>query len=299
MPASGDPAPLGSWPVPATSGTTRDARARHDLTVLVKAYDVRGLVGDQLDADVARALGAGFAEEVAGQSDRVVVGHDMRPSSPELAAAFAAGVASRGDGRRARGPVQHRRALLRQRGARRTRCDVHGQPQPRRLQRHQAVPGRRPAGQPRHRPRANPRPGPGAARRCRRRVAGVANASITRAGPARRVRLVPARARRSLRRPPAAGRGRRRQRHGAASPPPPSSAPPPGCPRCRSTSSRCTSSSTAPSPTTRPTRWNRRTCATCRRPWSGRAPTSGWPSTATPTAASWSTSAASRSRRRR
>jgi phosphomannomutase len=68
----------------------------HDLTALVKAYDVRGLVGEQLDAAVARALGAAFAEEVAGEAARVVVGHDMRPSSPELSGAFAAGVASRG-----------------------------------------------------------------------------------------------------------------------------------------------------------------------------------------------------------
>jgi phosphomannomutase len=62
----------------------------------VKAYDIRGLVGEQLDADVARALGAAFGEEVAGQARRVVVGHDMRPSSPELAGAFGDGVASRG-----------------------------------------------------------------------------------------------------------------------------------------------------------------------------------------------------------
>ena len=63
---------------------------------------------------------------------------------------------------------------------------------------------------------------------------------------------------------------------------------------CRWTSCRCTSSSTAPSPTTRPTRWTRRTWSTCRSGSSPRAPTSGWPSTATPTAASSSTSAASR-----
>ncbi len=82
------------------SQTTNDAHVRRDLTALVKAYDVRGLVGEQLDAEVARALGAAFAEEVApaaeGGPRRVVVGHDMRPSSPELAGAFADGVADRG-----------------------------------------------------------------------------------------------------------------------------------------------------------------------------------------------------------
>ena len=64
-------------------------------------------------------------------------------------------------------------------------------------------------------------------------------------------------------------------------------------------SSRCTSSWTAASPTTRPTRSTRPTWWTCRPRCGGPARTSGWPSTATPTAASWSTSAASRSRQPR
>jgi phosphomannomutase len=67
------------------------------LTDVIKAYDVRGLVGEQLDASVVRAIGAAFAEEVAGDGAfRVVVGRDMRPSSPELADAFAAGVTATG-----------------------------------------------------------------------------------------------------------------------------------------------------------------------------------------------------------
>ena len=47
---------------------------------------------------MAHAIGAAFAEVVAvpDGSDGVVIGHDMRPSSPELSAAFAAGVTSRG-----------------------------------------------------------------------------------------------------------------------------------------------------------------------------------------------------------
>jgi phosphomannomutase len=73
------------------------APASRDLSALVKAYDVRGLVGEQLDEAVARALGAAFADEVSSDGvPRVVIGHDMRPSSPGLAAAFADGVASRG-----------------------------------------------------------------------------------------------------------------------------------------------------------------------------------------------------------
>ncbi|WP_337063154.1 phosphomannomutase/phosphoglucomutase [Kineococcus sp. G2] len=72
------------------------------LSSVVKAYDVRGVVPDQLDAGAVRALGAAFAEVVvlpeagAGAAARAVVGHDMRPSSPELSAAFADGLASRG-----------------------------------------------------------------------------------------------------------------------------------------------------------------------------------------------------------
>ncbi|GAB3594686.1 phosphomannomutase/phosphoglucomutase [Angustibacter peucedani] len=64
---------------------------------MVKAYDVRGVVPDDLDADVVRALGAAFAAVVADDGEGpVVVAHDMRPSSPELVAAFAEGVTSQG-----------------------------------------------------------------------------------------------------------------------------------------------------------------------------------------------------------
>jgi phosphomannomutase len=64
-----------------------------DLSAVVKAYDVRGLVPEQLDGRVVRALGAAFAHVV--QAD-VVIGHDMRPSSPELSRAFAEGAAAQG-----------------------------------------------------------------------------------------------------------------------------------------------------------------------------------------------------------
>ena len=67
-----------------------------DLASFIKAYDVRGLVGSQLTAEVVTALGAAFADEVDAAGEDVVVGHDMRDSSPAFAAAFAAGVQSRG-----------------------------------------------------------------------------------------------------------------------------------------------------------------------------------------------------------
>ncbi|MEO7071331.1 MAG: phosphomannomutase/phosphoglucomutase, partial [Nostocoides sp.] len=68
------------------------------LADFVKAYDVRGLVPDQLDAGVAKALGAAFAQVVAitDGAPMVVIGHDMRPSSPELSRAFADGVTDAG-----------------------------------------------------------------------------------------------------------------------------------------------------------------------------------------------------------
>ena len=59
------------------------------LDGIFKAYDVRGTVPDQIDAELARRTGAAFVQ-VTGATT-VVVGHDMRPSSPDLAGAFADG----------------------------------------------------------------------------------------------------------------------------------------------------------------------------------------------------------------
>ncbi|HEX6149377.1 phosphomannomutase/phosphoglucomutase [Nocardioides sp.] len=64
------------------------------LDAIFKAYDVRGLVPEQLDADLAQRIGAAFVA-VTG-APRVVVGHDMRPTSPQLAAAFATGASGAG-----------------------------------------------------------------------------------------------------------------------------------------------------------------------------------------------------------
>jgi phosphomannomutase len=70
-----------------------------DLSHIVKAYDVRGIVPDQLDESVARALGTAFVEmlrESGDEVDRIVLGHDMRDSGPALADAFAAGANAAG-----------------------------------------------------------------------------------------------------------------------------------------------------------------------------------------------------------
>ncbi len=69
-----------------------------DLSSIIKAYDVRGVVPDQWDETVARAIGAAFAEFVHEDSGAtsVVTAHDMRDSSVPLSRAFAEGVISRG-----------------------------------------------------------------------------------------------------------------------------------------------------------------------------------------------------------
>jgi phosphomannomutase len=66
------------------------------LARIVKAYDVRGLVGTELTPDVARALGTAAAIELAQPGARFIVGRDMRPSSPALVAAFTEGLTAAG-----------------------------------------------------------------------------------------------------------------------------------------------------------------------------------------------------------
>ncbi|MET8796772.1 phosphomannomutase/phosphoglucomutase [Nocardia sp. NPDC004568] len=73
------------------------ARSAESVNAVIKAYDIRGVVADQLDADFVRDTGAAFARLMRGeQARRIVVGHDMRASSPELVAAFAEGVLAQG-----------------------------------------------------------------------------------------------------------------------------------------------------------------------------------------------------------
>ncbi len=69
------------------------------LDTIVKAYDIRGTVPDQLDAELVERFGAAFAAFVArheGRPDRILVAHDMRTTGEELAAAFERGVCSQG-----------------------------------------------------------------------------------------------------------------------------------------------------------------------------------------------------------
>jgi phosphomannomutase len=64
------------------------------LDEIVKAYDIRGTVPDQLHADIAHALGVGFASFC--RTDRVLVARDMRPSGEGLVDAFARGLMEQG-----------------------------------------------------------------------------------------------------------------------------------------------------------------------------------------------------------
>ena len=64
---------------------------------VIKAYDVRGLVGEEIDESLTADVGAAFARLMRADGARqVAIGHDMRDSSPSLAAAFATGVTSQG-----------------------------------------------------------------------------------------------------------------------------------------------------------------------------------------------------------
>ena len=68
------------------------------LSEFIKAYDVRGLVPQQLNDAVAYAIGSAFAQVVAlpDGATSIAIGHDMRESSPDLSRAFAAGAAASG-----------------------------------------------------------------------------------------------------------------------------------------------------------------------------------------------------------
>lgn len=72
-------------------------RTREQLNAVIKAYDVRGVVGEDIDETLVRDTGAAYAAILRGEGETTVaVGHDMRPSSPQLAAAFAEGAAAQG-----------------------------------------------------------------------------------------------------------------------------------------------------------------------------------------------------------
>ncbi|MFE9250125.1 phosphomannomutase/phosphoglucomutase [Streptomyces sp. NPDC007088] len=74
--------------------TPADPAPRTDLSGLVKAYDVRGLVPEQWDESTAELFGAAFVQVTGARA--LVTGHDMRASSPGLARAFGRGALAQG-----------------------------------------------------------------------------------------------------------------------------------------------------------------------------------------------------------
>jgi phosphomannomutase len=75
---------------------SRPAAAVHRV---IKAYDVRGLVGEELDEQFVADVGGAFARLVRSEgsgASQLAIGYDMRASSPSLAAAFAEGVTAQG-----------------------------------------------------------------------------------------------------------------------------------------------------------------------------------------------------------
>ena len=69
-----------------------------DLSAIIKSYDVRGVVDEQLTNEITRAIGAAFVDVIAlpEGASAVAVGRDMRDSGVALSAAFIAGVNDRG-----------------------------------------------------------------------------------------------------------------------------------------------------------------------------------------------------------
>ncbi len=67
-----------------------------DLSASFKAYDVRGIVGETITVETVTAVGAAFVDSLGLAGEDILVGGDMRPSSPEFSSAFAKGATRRG-----------------------------------------------------------------------------------------------------------------------------------------------------------------------------------------------------------
>ncbi|HEU4669001.1 MAG TPA: phosphomannomutase/phosphoglucomutase, partial [Arthrobacter sp.] len=75
---------------------TSEQTTTFDLSASFKAYDVRGIVGESITAEIVEAVGAAFVDIMQLEGQTILVGGDMRPSSPEFSKAFANGAATRG-----------------------------------------------------------------------------------------------------------------------------------------------------------------------------------------------------------
>ena len=224
-----------------------------DLGQIIKAYDVRAVYPDQLDDSLAHDIGAAFVRVVGAAGGSVVVGHDMRPSSAPLVAAFTSGATSQGAdvvhvGLVSTDALSFAAGYLDMPGAMFTASHNPARYNGIKLCRAGAVPVGRDTVVVRH-----PSPARGGRPAARRSVGHGDGAR-----PAQRLRRLPQGARRPVRHPPAHCRRRRGQRHGR----------PHGTGRVLRPSpdgrAALLRSRRDISPTTRPTRSTRPTCATCR-----------------------------------
>ena len=255
---------------------SRPAAAVHRV---IKAYDVRGLVGEELDEAFVADVGGAFAR---------LVRDGASPSGDRLRHAGQLAVAGGGVRRRRHGAGPRRgadragvdrSAVFRVGAVGLSGRHVHRQPQPGRLQRHQAVPRRRQARRQGHRADRDQR-GRHRRRACLRRAARH-DLRPRRAG---RLRRVPAVAGQFGRAAPVARRGRRRQRHGGLHH---------ACGAWRDPVDHAAAVVLRTRRHVPQSRGQPAGPGESRRPagatWSRRAPTSDWRSTATPTGVSSST----------
>src|SRR5918992_5140803 len=88
--------PLSRVPRPPQRMSTFIGRVTYAPLSIFKAYDVRGLYGDEIDGDVAYDVGRAFARVLGGDSPRVGLGRDMRLTAPELARRYRDGMVAEG-----------------------------------------------------------------------------------------------------------------------------------------------------------------------------------------------------------
>src|SRR3954453_139733 len=88
--------PLSRVPRPPQRMSTLIGRVTYAPVSIFKAYDIRGLYGDEIDAGVAYDVGRAFVRVLETDSPRVGLGRDMRLTAPELAAAYRDGMVAEG-----------------------------------------------------------------------------------------------------------------------------------------------------------------------------------------------------------
>ncbi|MFT4245094.1 MAG: phosphomannomutase/phosphoglucomutase [Micrococcaceae bacterium] len=69
---------------------------KKELEAIFNAYDIRGITGQTIDDDIVEAIGAATVDTLDLKSKAILIGGDMRPSSPEFAKSFAKGASARG-----------------------------------------------------------------------------------------------------------------------------------------------------------------------------------------------------------